>query len=245
MVRSRKELCSTNGPAEFGGNGGVSPRFPAARGSSGFDWEGVNLSCGTRGDYGVSDEVRDGLLGFRVASVNWIDRWRGCDCNPNYGRKPTFLFEREGGWVIVIHTMKIYKVFTASTTEGAARDLCARFNPFGSPRVAWFGFYEERGWEFVPAGREYVPGRVYCEDMTKPELELLWIERNLRCSDGVGDLMSWRKIGAPEVFYSIVYYMGVAERISAGCFVLSPADEESGDRIRKNAMPRRRLTDRT
>lgn len=123
-------------------------------------------------------------------------------------------------------TMKMYEMFTASRWESITRNWCASFNPFSSPNIGWYGFYQERGWVFIPPGRTFIPGQVYCVDITEAELVLYNVERNLVCSDGVGDLLTWARLDDGVVLYSLAIYRGVAERVSAGCFILQPAPEE-------------------
>lgn len=116
--------------------------------------------------------------------------------------------------------MKIYQLFTASTTEGFARALCANMNPFGALWFGFVGFYQERGWWMVRPKDSYVPGQEICLDISEDELVMYGLERNLICSDGVGDLVVWGYAGDGVRIYSIARYLGLARRVGEECFVL-------------------------
>jgi len=116
--------------------------------------------------------------------------------------------------------MKIYEVFSAHETREVAMLHCRQWYPFRSRRIGIWGFYQERGWEFIPPGRALERGRVYCEDVTKPEITLFGIERDIACVEDSGDLLEVEFVGRGRRLWCWAQYWGLATRVSAGCFVL-------------------------
>jgi len=116
--------------------------------------------------------------------------------------------------------MKVFKVYTASTSEAMARLHCAQWYPFGASWVGYLGFYLEKGWWLVHAKDPYREGDLVCVEISDPQLELYSVVRNIVCIDGVGDILEWGYVDDEQRVWSISRYLGLAVRVSGGCFRL-------------------------